>query len=340
MKRSLVERLRCPACGAIVTLHDEIGDTEVVFGRLACTACAQSYPVTEGVPRMLHARGEAAAVPTARTSVRFGYLWSQSDAAAPSHQPYHFEKMAATLDLAPPAGLIMDAGCGDGIDLANHARRAGVEIIGVELSDGGCRTSAARVQAFPNAHVVQADLRCLPFADGTFDRVYSYGVLHHVPSPPAAAGELARVSRDGAEIAVYLYEDFGERSAALRGALAVVNSARVVTTRMPPRLLYVLCQVASPVVFLLCTVPYRLMRRLPGLRRLAEAIPFRHGRSPWRLTGDLFDRFSAPIEFRYSRRTAAELLADAGLEILKVGYERGWMVAARQTAGGAGDVSS
>lgn len=317
-----------------MTLHNASGGADIISGQLTCAGCSSSYPIIDSVPRML-CLDSAAPVVTARTSERFGYLWSQSEAAAPTGQPYHFEKMADALGLAPPAGVVLDAGCGDGIDLANHARRPGVEVIGVELSDGGCLASAARVRAIPNAHVVQADLRRLPFADGSFDRVYSYGVLHHVASPPAAAREVARVSRSGAEVAIYLYEDFGERSLALRWALAMVNSGRVVTTRMPPRVLYVLCQIASPIVFLLCTVPYRLIRHVPGLRPLADTIPFRHGRSPWRLTGDLFDRFSAPIEFRYSRRTAAELLSDVGLAIRKVAYDRGWMVAAGQTSGGA-----
>ena len=269
--------------------------------------------------------------PAAPTAVRFGYLWSQSNPEDTREtRPYHFEKMASTLRLDEPRGLIMDAGCGDGIDLAKHAERTGVETIGVELSDGGCRASAARVRGRDNAHVVQADLRSLPFADETFDRVYSYGVLHHVASPPSAAAELGRVSRRGAELAIYVYEDFGERALAWRIALAVANSARTVTTRLPPRMLYAICRITSPIVYLLLTVPHLIMRRIPGLQRLAFSLPFRHGRGPFDLAGDLFDRFSAPIEYRYSRATAAELLSHAGLTVTAVGYERGWMVAARR----------
>ena len=332
MKLRLLEFIRCPACLGRLRLDDATGPDEVLQGMLGCTSCRLSYPVRDGIPRLirLESRQEAH---TTRTSVRFGYLWAQTKTEPSTElRPYHFEKMAQTLGLDEPAGLVLDAGCGEGIDLANHARRPSVEVIGVELSEGGCRTSAARVRSFANAHVVQADLRRLPFADGTFDRIYSYGVLHHVVSPPAAAAELARVSRPDAEVAIYLYEDFGERTAAMRASLAVVNSFRAVTTRLPPSLLYAMCQAGSPIVYTLLTIPSRVFRRIPGLTRLAASMPFRHGRGPFALAGDLYDRFSAPIEYRYSRRSSADLLGSAGLAVTKLGYERGWMVAARRPA--------
>ena len=89
---------------------------------------------------------------------------------------------------------------------------------------------------------------------------------------------------------------------------------------------------ASPVVFLLCAVPYRLLKRVPGARGIADSIPFRHARRPFGLSGDLYDRFGAPIEFRYTRSRAAALLEDAGLRVTAVGNDRGWMVAARKPA--------
>lgn len=307
-------------------------------GLLRCVSCHLCYPIRDGIPRLIHEVSMPRHAPTARTAVRFGCLWSHSNPDQTREPgPYHFEKMAATLGLEEPRGVIMDAGCGDGVDLARHAERGGVESIGVELSDGGCRASAARVRDRGNAHVVQADLRSLPFADGTFDRVYSYGVLHHIASPSAAAAELARVSRWGAEIAIYVYENFAERALAWRLALAMANSARALTTRLPPPLLYAMCHVGSPVVYLLFTLPHHVLRLIPGLKSLAGSIPFRHGRGPLNLAGDLYDRFSAPIEHRYSRWTAAELLIQAGLTVTNVEYERGWMVAARRMAPQGGD---
>lgn len=362
MKVGLLASLRCPSCRGALSLRvshaievDRVNPrvgactgvcggaagtptcgrcarTEVIEGTLTCQDCHSAYSVHESVPRFLRPSGAAvvAEAETLRTAETFGHLWSQSPPDPAPLLPYHFEKMATSLGLEAPRGLIMDAGCGDGIDLSRHAARDGVDVIGVELSDGGCRTSEARTRRFGNAHVVQADLRRLPFAAATFDGVYSYGVLHHTASPPDSAADLWRVTKPGGVSAIYLYEDFGERALAWRMALAIVNSGRAITTRMPPRLLFLLCQLASPVVYLTCVVPYQILRRLPGLKGLAAGMPFRHGKGPFRLTGDLYDRFSAPIEYRYSRASAAALVQHAGWRVMKVVYERGWMVSARR----------
>src|SRR5207302_4383401 len=203
------------------------------------------------------------------------------------------------------------------VDLANQAMRPGTEVIGVELSDGGVRKAWERVAHLPRAHVVQADLCRLPFDAAQFDWVYSYGVLHHVSTPPAAVGEIARVAKPSAPVAVYLYEDFVARGRLLRWALLAANSVRAVTTRMPARLLYACCRAASPLVFAAFTLPYKLLRAA-GAVRLAESIPFRHGTHPFGLTGDLYDRFSAPVELRFTRHGAEALLRNAGLEVSRV----------------------
>jgi SAM-dependent methyltransferase len=337
MKPRLLEYLACPAChGALacdagVARRTENSGDEILEGCLRCDACAVKFAIRGGVPRMLVPAPVPAGDATSRTSTSFGYLWEQTP-ARPASTPstYHFEKMAVALDLPGYTGLILDAGCGQGIDMFNHAQQAGHQVIGVELSEGGCETAFTRTAGLPGAHVVQADLRRLPFADATFDGIYSYGVLHHVASPPSAAAELARVARPGAHVSVYLYEDFGERAGAWRWALKAVNRLRVVTTNLPPRLLYVLCQIGSPVVYVLLTVPHIVLRRFRWTRGFADALPYRHGTGPFALAGDLFDRFSAPLEFRYSRRSAGDLLATAGLQVVRVAYERGWMVYARR----------
>jgi SAM-dependent methyltransferase len=222
--------------------------------------------------------------------------------------------------------LVLDAGCGDGIDLASQALRDGVEAVGVELSDGGCAASYLRTRDLARGHVVQADLCRLPFADSTFDFIYSYGVLHHLGYPERGLNEVVRVARPAARVVAYLYEDFSERLALLRWALKVANTARTFTTQLPNRFLYNLCRLASPFVFAAFTVPSLLGKRVPMLAPLAESLPFRHGTGPFSLVGDLYDRFSAPVEFRYSRQGSERFFSAAGLECIRVAFERGWMV--------------
>ncbi len=333
MRPRLLAWLRCPSCqGTLVleqdrSLFDLATETDISEGRLTCAACAGHYPIIDGIPRFVST--EMLAPVTRRTAHRFGLLWMHADLPHPGTAPqrtYHVEQMTRHLGLGPIKGLVLDAGCGEGIDLCNQAQHPNVEIVGVELSEGGCSTSRRRAAGRANVHVVQTDICRLPLDTGQFDVVYSYGVVHHVAEPAHAMRELARVLKPSGRCIIYVYEDFSERPRILRRLLAVVNGCRHLTTRIPASWLYRLCQFLSPVVFLMCVVPYRLLRRVPRWRGVAEQLPFRHGRGPFTLTGDLYDRFSAPIERRYSRAQAGELMHQAGLEHIAVAFERGWVV--------------
>lgn len=332
MKTRLLTWLRCPACGGRLSLvAGAERNGEVLSGTLRC-ASDHRFDIIDGVPR-LHVVADAERDGTqVRTAESFGYLWAQPAAARDVYGAagLHHALMEQRLSLPAPCGLVLDAGCGDGLDLAAQARRPGVEAIGVELSDGGSRTSFARAAAHANAHVVQADLRRLPFASETFDAVYSYGVLHHLEAPTAGVEELVRVAKPDAAIAAYVYEDFADRSLAWRVIFKTANALRYVSTRLPHTVLYRCCQVAAPVVFLTFTIPARAARSVPGLSGIADRVPFRHGTGLFGLVGDLFDRLSAPIERRYDRAGATGLFREAGLDDVRVMQERGWMIAGRK----------
>jgi SAM-dependent methyltransferase len=260
------------------------------------------------------------------TAVYFGYMWGeQTPTVAPitMRSPYHLDAMQQALGAAPWRGLVLDAGCGEGIDLAMVALDPQCEVIGVELSDGGVATSLARTRGLERAQIVQGDLLKLPLASGIFDGAYSYGVVHHTPDPERAVAEIARALKPGAPLLLYVYEDFADRSLTWRVALAIANSLRLVTTRLPPRLLMRVCRMLSPLVYVLCTLP---SRRFSWARRF----PYRHNTSPWSLSGDLYDRLSAPIERRYSQEGAAALARSAGLNVERIVNRRGWMIYARK----------
>jgi SAM-dependent methyltransferase len=288
--------------------------------RLTCNQCALAVPIRAGVPRF--------ADDSSATAVRFGYMWgSQETIAQPidTPVPYHLQLMRESLGRPPLGGLILDGGCGEGIDLASLALDPTCEVVGVELSSGGVATSLARARHIERAHIVQADLLRLPIGEGMFDGAYSYGVVHHTPDPPRAVREIARTLKPGAPLLLYVYEDFSDRPWYWRAALALANSVRIVTTRLPPALLMFICRLLSPIVYLVLTVPSRHFR-------WAARFPYRHGTHPWSMVGDLFDRLSAPIEKRYSKAGAATLVESAGLRVERVAQQRGWMVLGRKQA--------
>lgn len=309
MDSSLLQHLRCPDCRQTLSADQD---------SLTCRGCGRVFPVRGGVPRFTKGITDTAAY--------FGYMWGEqvNNVVPPTTaSSYHLAAMQDALGAAPFEGLILDGGCGEGIDLAMVALDPRCEVVGVELSDGGVATSVARTRGLTRAHVVQGDLLKVPLADQTFDGAYSYGVVHHTPDPPRAVREIARTLKPGAPLLLYVYEDFSDRSIAWRVALAAANSVRVITTRLPPALLMRICRMLSPIVYVLLTLPSRRFR-------WARRFPYRHGTTPWSMSGDLYDRLSAPIEKRYSREGAADLAAAAGLRVERVEPRRGWMVAARK----------
>lgn len=330
MKLPLLEQLVCPGCFQAFTLMGaRLVCAEVMEGRLACVGCGRVFEIAGGVPQ-LFLDPLAADVKKARTAESFGFLWSRTTDTT-THGGAHAAKTLTALSLPPPVGIVLDAGCGDGSDVAALAAHA-AEVVGVEISDGGARAAFARTRALHNTHIIRADLCRLPFRAAHFAFVYSYGVLHHLPVPLHGLTELARVSQAGARGAIYVYEDFSERAAVLGWSLRAANMWRRITTRLPSRLLYGLCVAAAPLVYVGFSVPHRLLNRVPFCRPVAASLPYRHGRSPFDLTDDLYDRFSAPVEYRYSRHTAAQLARDAGFSVQQVQYQRGWMLELRREA--------
>jgi len=100
---------------------------------------------------------------------------------------------------------VLEVGCGVGTDTVRFAR-AGARITAVDLTETAVALTSQRLAAEGlDGTVRQADAEQLPFADESFDLVYSWGVLHHTPDTARAVSEVARVARHGGEARVMLY---------------------------------------------------------------------------------------------------------------------------------------
>jgi SAM-dependent methyltransferase len=66
-----------------------------------------------------------------------------------------------------------------------------------------------RLGSAPRTSFVQADVMHLPFRAGSFDTVFSEGVLHHTPSTRDALREVLSVLRPGGQALFYVYRRKG-----------------------------------------------------------------------------------------------------------------------------------
>ena len=105
---------------------------------------------------------------------------------------------------AQPGDLVLDAGCGPGAH-SIRAARFGCRVQSVDVSNTVLEEAAARAEAAGVGDSItfgQQDLTQLSLPDESFDRVFSWGVLTHIPDIETALGELCRTLRPGGRLAL------------------------------------------------------------------------------------------------------------------------------------------
>lgn len=101
---------------------------------------------------------------------------------------------------------VLEIGCGiatDGLEFAGN----GANYVGVDLTPHSIELARERFSLFRapgQFKVVNAEDQ-LPFPDGSFDHVYSFGVIHHSPAPERIVREIRRVLRENGTFTVMLY---------------------------------------------------------------------------------------------------------------------------------------
>jgi ubiquinone/menaquinone biosynthesis C-methylase UbiE len=102
------------------------------------------------------------------------------------------QRLLTAMDIRP-GHVVVDIGCGPGIDLRSLlAARA--QVIGVDRDPAMIAEARRRV---PGADVRQGDAHALPVADGSADRARTDRVLQHLAQPDAVLAEIFRVLRPG-----------------------------------------------------------------------------------------------------------------------------------------------
>jgi 2-polyprenyl-3-methyl-5-hydroxy-6-metoxy-1,4-benzoquinol methylase len=100
---------------------------------------------------------------------------------------------------------VLEIGCGMGCMAMNWAKN-GAEVTAVDLNPVAVSQTRKRFELHGlTGEIREADAENLPFEDGTFDFVYSWGVLHHTPGTPQTISELYRVLKPGGRTGVMLY---------------------------------------------------------------------------------------------------------------------------------------
>jgi SAM-dependent methyltransferase len=100
---------------------------------------------------------------------------------------------------------VLEIGTGVGTDARRIVARGGI-YTGINIDAGSTRATAMALEVFRlPGQVLQCDTTRMHFPDESFDFIYTFGVLHHIPDAPCAMREIMRVLKPGGELLAMLY---------------------------------------------------------------------------------------------------------------------------------------
>jgi SAM-dependent methyltransferase/uncharacterized protein YbaR (Trm112 family) len=205
----LLELLCCGRCG---------GRLEPAEAALACRACMQSYPVTDGIPQLFVPNEWASGKLDVTDIVKEFYEqtpfpnYDDLDSRESLQSKARLGVFARLLDeQIPPGALVLEAGCGTG-QLTNFLgmnwRR---RVIGADLCTNSLRLGKGFRDRFAivNADFLQMNPFRPPFSDASMDVVICTGVLHRTADPEGGFRSILAKLKPGGHILIGLYNWLG-----------------------------------------------------------------------------------------------------------------------------------
>jgi ubiquinone/menaquinone biosynthesis C-methylase UbiE len=108
------------------------------------------------------------------------------------------------LELAPPEGILLDAGTGTArIPILIAQRRPKLRIWAIDLSESMLKLGQQNVKAAGVDQLVKlrkVDAKKLPYPDDYFEMVISNTIIHHIPDPLPFLREVNRVTKPNGAI--------------------------------------------------------------------------------------------------------------------------------------------
>src|SRR5438128_2951364 len=207
---ALRDLLACPICGRALAISWQ------------CERCGVRYTAPDGIPN-LRLGGDARTDAVRRFYERapfpgYGPRDSLSSLCARAER----SKFARLLNEAIPGDArILEIGCGTG-QMSLYLARADRLVIGADLTRASLELAVAAAHRFKLDRVLflETDLHRPGLRPGSFDVVYSSGVLHHTPNPRTAFASIAQLARPGGMIVLGVYNAIARIPLRLRRLVA------------------------------------------------------------------------------------------------------------------------
>ncbi len=321
--------LVCPDCQVEFQLEVTEGENaNVSSGTLRCLQCNETYPIINGVPRFV--------ADAEQYCENFGWQWqkfrrTQIDAFnGLKESETRFTAETGWNQEELKGALVLDAGCGAG-RFSAIAAQFGANVVAVDISNAVDACSSNMKELGHDVQVVQASLYRLPFRHGTFDRIFSLGVIQHTPDPGLTIRTLPLYLKPHGRLALWIYEKRWTRFLMSR------NLIRHFTRNLSRRANYGFSFAAVSLLFPVTAT----LSLIPGLRKAVPLVPI-SGRHYWGKMSlkqqwewtllDTFDSYSAAHEHCQREEDVINELQSAGMHNVFRSPARGMAIVGERAA--------
>ena len=195
-KAVLSKILACPLCSRSLLEESE---------QYVCRNCNRQFPIRGGIPRFVPVLSQDEQQVQRGFNIAYEHY---RDSRYLHFTPGLIDQWLDDVKLPREffkGKLVLDAGCGSGRWTYAMAS-LGAVVVAVDLTDSGVAAAHAATLDRDNVVVLQASLFQLPFRQGSFDFVVSWGVMHHTPDTKAAFDRVAPMVKRGGTFYVMVYE--------------------------------------------------------------------------------------------------------------------------------------
>jgi SAM-dependent methyltransferase len=221
---------------------DPFASGEVAEGTLSCPSCERQYSIRGGIPRFVDE--SVSSHVDIETGSHFGQSWKKFARLDRRYRRQFFDWLAPVGAAYLKGKLVLEGGCGKGRHAKIVSEAGASEVFAVDIGDA-VEVAYENVGRLPGVHIMQADIRNLPFGR-TFDYCFSLGVLHHLEDPLNGFVSLVRKVKPTGAISVWVYGR--ENNWWL---VKLVNPLREsITCKLHPQLLMVLSALLTLPLFL------------------------------------------------------------------------------------------
>lgn len=314
MKEEHIHHLACPKCRGSLKLGkvEKVEKGAIKEGSLNCFSCNTGYSIVRYIPRFTSTNNYA---------TNFGFEWNK-------HYKTQYDSYTGTNVSAERfftetkwpddlrGEIILEVGSGSG-RFTEIAASTGALVVSFDYSsavEANYKSNGNK----DNVIIVQASIYSMPFRKCTFDRIFCFGVLQHLPDVEQGFMELPNFLKPGGNLVVDCYRFTG-----LRFFLNPRTIMRPVTKRVQHETLY---NAVQKYINLMWPIA-RQIHKLPFGRHINQALLIGDYRGirplseehlkEWAIL-DTFDMLSPAYEKPQTVATITKWFKKAGLENIEV----------------------